>query len=266
MVPPPDETPKSLGDGVTGSDVGRSEPSPSQSIGEGVTGGDFDSEMEEFGGVDPLDFNEIVDLESRYEIIEVLGRGGMGEVLKAKDRRLGRTVAIKRMLGELAQSRQASRRFLTEAQSVAALSHFNIVGLYEMERSAEGPYIVMEFVEGGSVGDRLKDGAMELAEAVGIIAQVCDGLQKAHDTGIVHRDIKPDNILLTKDGAPKLGDFGLARQETVDGGKTQAGPSWGPWTTCRRSRRRTRPRPMRGVTSGAWRRPCTRCRPASRHA
>jgi serine/threonine protein kinase len=212
-----------LGEGVTGSDVGPAGDSSPQSIGERLTSGDFDRELEELGGVDPLDFNEIVDLESRYEIIEVLGRGGMGEVLKAKNKRLGRTVAIKRMLAELAQSRQASRRFLTEAQSVAALNHFNIVGIYEMERSAEGPYIVMEFVEGGSVGDRLKDGAMELAEAVGIIAQVCDGLQKAHDTGIVHRDIKPDNILLTKDGAPKLGDFGLARQETVDGGKTQAG-------------------------------------------
>jgi serine/threonine protein kinase len=243
MVPPPDETPESLGDGVTGSDVGPPEDSSAQSIGEGVTGsdvgpaadsspqsigeeltsGDFDSELEEFGGVDPLDFNEIVDLESRYEIIEVLGRGGMGEVLKAKDKRLSRMVAIKRMLGEVAQSKQAARRFLTEAQSVAQAKHVNIVDIYEMERSEEGPYIVMEYVEGGSLGDWLQGGALELSEAVDVIAQVCDGLQKAHDAGIVHRDIKPDNILMTLDGTPKLGDFGLARQETVDGGKTQAG-------------------------------------------
>ena len=222
MPPPSDETPRSIGEGVTNFDVGPPGDSSPQSLGDQVTGADFDDGLADFGE-DVLDFDEIVDLESSFEIIEVLGRGGMGEVLKAKDKRLGRTVAIKRMLGELAQSRQASRRFLTEARSMSDLSHFNIVGIYEMERSAEGPYIVMEFVDGGSVGDRLKDGAMELAEAVGIIAQVCDGLQKAHDAGIIHRDIKPDNILLTTDGTPKLGDFGLARQETIDGGKTQAG-------------------------------------------
>ena len=208
---------------MTGSDVGGTGPSSPQSIGDGVTSGDSDSDLEQLGGVDPLGFNEIVDLESRYEIIEELGHGGMGVVFKAKDRRLGRTVAIKRMLGELAQSRQASRRFLTEAQSVAALNHFNIVGIHEMERSVEGPYIVMEYVPGGSLGDRLQGGPLDLSEAVDVIAQVCDGLQKAHDAGIVHRDIKPDNILMTLDGTPKLGDFGLARHETSHDGKTAAG-------------------------------------------
>jgi serine/threonine protein kinase len=226
MVPPPDETPKSLGDGVTGSDVGPPEDSSAQSLGDQSTTGDLGSSVSDLDalvGEFEDDQGEVIDLEARYELQETLGQGGMGEVVLARDKRLNRQVAIKRLKEELGASQRAKQRFLTEAQSVAKLNHYNIVQIYEYGRAADGPFIVMEYVSGGSLDDRLKDGALELAESVEIIAQVCDGLQKAHDAKIVHRDIKPANVLLTLEGVPKLTDFGLARQETVEGGRTQAG-------------------------------------------
>jgi len=132
-------------------------------------------------------------------------------------------VALKFLLAELGNSAQALRRFMTEAKTIATLNHINIVQIYEMERSAEGPFIVMEYVEGGSLVDLLKNGALELETAVDIICQVCDGLGVAHDHGITHRDIKPANILMTNAGVPKLSDFGLARQAAADHGQTQVG-------------------------------------------
>jgi hypothetical protein len=153
MANPSDETPRSLGDGVTGSDVGPAEDSSAQSIGEGVTGSDVGSpgtssaqslgDQSTTGDMsssvsDLLDLgedfgeesDEIVDLEARYEIQKTLGIGGMGEVVLARDKRLNRKVAIKRLKEELVASRRAAQRFLTEAQSVAALNHFNIVQIY----------------------------------------------------------------------------------------------------------------------------------------
>jgi hypothetical protein len=174
MVPPPDETPKSLGDGVTGSDVERAEESSPGSLGEAVTGSDVESSEpsspQSLGdqsttgdmgsSVSDLDTlvvdldaeqYEVVDLAARYEMQETLGQGGMGEVVLAQDLRLNRQVAIKRLKEELGASRRAVQRFLTEAQSVAALNHFNIVQIYDYGRAADGPYIVMEYVDGGSL-------------------------------------------------------------------------------------------------------------------
>jgi len=168
-------------------------------------------------------FDEAVDLAKRYDVQEELGAGGMGTVLKAVDKRLGRTVALKFLLEELGDSAQALRRFHTEAKAVAKLNHNNIVQIYEMERSAEGPFIVMEYVQGGSLVDLLGDGPLDQGTAVDIICQVCDALGVAHDRDIIHRDIKPANILMTTDGVPKLSDFGLARQTTADHGQTQVG-------------------------------------------
>ncbi|MFP6753530.1 MAG: protein kinase, partial [Pirellulaceae bacterium] len=168
-------------------------------------------------------FDEVVDLAKRYDVKEKLGAGGMGTVLKAVDRRLGRTVALKFLLEELGDSAQALRRFITEAKAIAMLNHNNIVQIYEMERSAEGPFIVMEYVQGGSLVDLLGDGPLDQGTAVDIICQVCDALGVAHDRDIIHRDIKPANILITTDGVPKLSDFGLARQTTADHGQTQVG-------------------------------------------
>ncbi|MEI7929420.1 MAG: serine/threonine-protein kinase [Verrucomicrobiales bacterium] len=160
-----------------------------------------------------IDEIEVVDLDTRYRLEGTLGQGGMGAVLLATDTRLDRKVAIKRILGEAAGNRMAVQRFLTEAKAIAALNHPNIVQIYDYGRAKDGPFLIMEFVDGGSLLDRCREGAMPLEAAVDMACQLCDGLAKAHDLGIVHRDIKPANVLLTKDGTPKLTDFGLAKAQ-----------------------------------------------------
>ncbi|MCH2590288.1 MAG: serine/threonine-protein kinase, partial [Planctomycetales bacterium] len=227
MVPPSDDSPKSLGDGATGSDVEPSEPSSPQSVGDQSTTGDMGSSISDLADVGE-DFGdgseEIVDLEARYEIQKTLGIGGMGEVVLARDKRLNRQVAIKRLKEELGANRKAAQRFLTEAQSVAALNHFNIVQIYDYGRATDGPFIVMEYVGGGSLAEVLTDGEpLELERVIELGSQLCEAIGVAHQAGIIHRDIKPANVLMTAEGMPKLTDFGLARQETVDGGQTQAG-------------------------------------------
>ena len=170
-----------------------------------------------------IDDIEVVDFESRYKPESTLGRGGMGEVLLALDTRLGRKVAIKRILGEAARSKTAVSRFLTEAKAIAAINHPNIVQIYDYGRAKDGPFLIMEYVDGSSLLDRCHAGALPLEEAVDLACQLCDGLAKAHDLGIVHRDIKPANVLLTKDGLPKLTDFGLAKAEAADHQMTMTG-------------------------------------------
>ena len=130
---------------------------------------------EEFGD----DF-EIVELSSRYTMGEVLGKGGMGEVLLATDNRLNRKVAIKRMLGEAAKSRTAVSRFLTEAKSIAALNHTNIVQIYDYGRDKSGPFLILEYVDGGSLLVVCRAGALPLDRAVDLISQVSDGLARAY--------------------------------------------------------------------------------------
>ena len=174
-----------------------------------------------------IDDIEVVDLESRYKVEGTLGQGGMGAVLLATDTRLGRKVAIKRILGEAARSKTAITRFLTEAKAIAALNHPNIVQIYDYGRAKDGPFLIMELVDGGSLADVCKSGAMPLERAVDVICQVCEGLATAHDQGIVHRDIKPANILLNRAGAPKLTDFGLAKAEAADHGMTMTGAVMG---------------------------------------
>jgi serine/threonine-protein kinase len=211
-----DDSPQSLGD--EGTYAGGPGVRDTQSLGDQSTFGDAGGDDEPFD-----DGMEVVDLSARYTIEGTLGKGGMGEVLLAMDTRLERKVAIKRMLGDGAKSRTAVSRFLTEAKSIAALNHPNIVQIYDYGRASDGPFLIMEFVEGNSVLGRLRDGAIPLDEAIDMTCQLCDGLGKAHDANIIHRDIKPANILLTNDGIPKLTDFGLARQDTGDTGQTMAG-------------------------------------------
>ena len=163
------------------------------------------------------------DFETRYRIEGQLGQGGMGAVLLATDTRLDRKVAIKRILGEASGNRMAVTRFLTEAKSIAALNHPNVIQIYDYGRAKDGPFLVMEYVDGGSLLDKCRDGAMPLEDAVAMACQLCDGLAKAHDLGIIHRDIKPANVLLTKDGVPKLTDFGLAKAQAGDHGQTMTG-------------------------------------------
>ncbi|MFL2866338.1 MAG: protein kinase domain-containing protein [Pirellulaceae bacterium] len=166
---------------------------------------------------------KLEDLSERYTEEGVLGKGGMGEVLLAIDTRLDRKVAIKRILGKAARSKTASQRFLTEAKSIAALNHTNIVQIYDYGRSTEGPFLIMECVQGGSLLDKCKEGPIDLEEAINIFSQLCEGLAKAHAANIIHRDIKPANVLMTEDGVPKLTDFGLAKDDAADTGMTMQG-------------------------------------------
>lgn len=174
-----------------------------------------------------IDDIEVVDLESRYKVEGTLGQGGMGAVLLATDARLGRKVAMKRILGEAARSKTAIMRFLTEAKAIAALNHPNIVQIYDYGRAKDGPFLIMELVDGGSLADLCRAGALPLDRAIDVFCQVCEGLAAAHAQGIVHRDIKPANILLNRAGAPKLTDFGLAKAEAADHGMTMTGAVMG---------------------------------------
>jgi formylglycine-generating enzyme required for sulfatase activity len=213
-----DDRNRSLGDAATfaGSSKRRSSDA---SLGDEQTLGGGDA-----AGIDTVfDDIEVVDLAARYKTEGTLGHGGMGEVLLALDTRLDRKVAIKRILGEAAHSKTAVSRFLTEAKAIAALNHPNVVQIYDYGRAADGPFLIMEYVDGSSLLDRCRDGAFPLEQAVDLACQLCDGLAKAHDLGIVHRDIKPANVLLTKDGLPKLTDFGLAKAEAADHQMTMTG-------------------------------------------
>ncbi|MFT5326602.1 MAG: serine/threonine protein kinase [Planctomycetaceae bacterium] len=218
--------PDSLDREVTRADSMRVENRPPSSLGDLSTNADLETSLSDLAGLDDgvEDVGEIVDLGKRYEISGALGRGGMGEVVRALDRRLDRGVAIKRLRSEFGKSQKAFRRFLTEAKSVAALNHYNIVQIYDFGQDSEGPFIVMELVEGQSLSERLSEGPIPLGQAIELTTQMCEALQAAHDRGIIHRDIKPANILVNEGGIPKLTDFGLARQETADQSThTQAG-------------------------------------------
>jgi hypothetical protein len=211
---------KSLSDEATFAGRAGQRHSPGdQSIGDGQTLGGDDAS----GFAAVVGDGEIVDLAARYTIEGTLGQGGMGAVLLATDTRLGRKVAIKRILGEAARSQTATQRFLTEAKAIAALNHPNVVQIHDYGQAKDGPFLIMEYVDGGSLAERCKAAALPLEEAVDLACQLCNGLGKAHDAGIIHRDIKPANVLLSADGVPKLTDFGLAKAEASDHGQTMTG-------------------------------------------
>ena len=148
---------------------------------------------------------------SHYKILEKLGEGGMGVVYKAKDTKLKRTVALKFLPPELTRDAEAKKRFLHEAQAAAALEHPNICAVHEIDEWEEQFFIVMGYVEGQSLKDKIKDERLKIKEVIEITLQIAEGLQAAHEKGIVHRDVKPANIMITKDGRVKILDFGLAK-------------------------------------------------------
>jgi Tol biopolymer transport system component len=160
-----------------------------------------------------------------YEILSPLGAGGMGEVYRARDTRLGREVAIKGLPDSLARDADALARFEREAQLLAALDHPHIAGIHGLEESDGGRYLVLELVEGSTLANRLAEGPLPLDEALRFGAQVADALDAAHAKGIVHRDLKPGNIQITPDGRVKVLDFGLAKSVALD---TSAGASRSP--------------------------------------
>jgi len=147
----------------------------------------------------------------KYRIIEEVGAGGMGVVYKAEDLKLKRAVALKFLPPHLMDAPELKERFLIEAQAAAALSHPNICVIHEVGESEDRPYIAMEYVEGETLRDRIRKGPLEPGEAVDIVDQVAAGLGEAHGKGIIHRDVKSANIMVTAKGQAKVMDFGLAK-------------------------------------------------------
>lgn len=183
----------------------------SKTIGEQETAGGQSSSR---GAVPDIEYKPIAE---RFDVQEELGAGGMGRVSKAFDRKLQRTVAIKRLKEGGKLDDELLTRFVHEALSAARVNHPNIVAVYDLLRDDEGPYLVLEFIEGESLADRLLRGSIPCQEAVELLLPICDAVIAAHAQGIIHRDIKPANIFLTKNGVPKLGDFGIARSLNATG-------------------------------------------------
>jgi eukaryotic-like serine/threonine-protein kinase len=146
-----------------------------------------------------------------YEIVAPLGAGGMGEVYRARDSRLGREVAIKVLPSSLSGDPERLRRFEQEARAASALNHPNILSVYDVGTHNGAPYLVTELLEGATLRDRLRSGAMHPRKAVDCAVQIAHGLAAAHDKGIVHRDLKPENVFVCRDGRAKILDFGLAK-------------------------------------------------------
>jgi serine/threonine protein kinase len=147
---------------------------------------------------------------SHYRIIEKIGAGGMGEVYLAEDTALNRKVALKFLPPHLCRDEDCRARFKREAHAAAVLEHPNIVTIHEVSEHQGRPCIVMQYVEGKSLRDIIKEKELPIDEIVDLAIQICDGLSKAHEAGVIHRDIKPSNICIGSDGRAKLLDFGLA--------------------------------------------------------
>src|SRR5262249_40365137 len=145
-----------------------------------------------------------------YEIHSPLGAGGMGEVYRARDTRLGRDVAIKVLPAHLSSSPELTARFEREARTISSLNHPHICQLYDIGSQGGIDFLVMEYLEGETLDCRVLKGALPMKQALEYGGQICEAMEKAHRAGIVHRDLKPGNIMLTASGA-KLLDFGLAK-------------------------------------------------------
>src|SRR5512146_1763918 len=159
-----------------------------------------------------------------YEIIAPLGAGGMGEVYRARDTRLGRDVAIKVLPASVASSPERLARFEREAKTVAGLNHPNIVVLYSIEEAGGTRFLTMELVEGRDLSSLVSAGGLPLAQVLDVAIALSDALVAAHEKGVVHRDLKPANVMLTREGRVKVLDFGLAKLAVSesDPGLTQA--------------------------------------------
>ena len=154
---------------------------------------------------------------AHYEILEPIGKGGMGEVYRARDTKLGRDVAIKVLPEAFSQDQERLDRFRREARLLAQLNHANIATLYGLEEHDGQLFLVMELVEGETLGERIAKGPIPVDECVPLFIQIAEGLEAAHAKGIIHRDLKPANIKTGPDGKPKILDFGLAKAFVGDG-------------------------------------------------
>lgn len=162
-----------------------------------------------------------------YQVESLIGGGGMGVVYLARDTRLGRPVAIKVLRPEVIADPDRRTRFLTEARAAAALTHPAIAQVYDIDEDGGTTFIAMEFVDGRTISRLIADGELDLLGSVDIGFQIAEGLAKAHETGIIHRDIKSDNIMVTRDGHAKLLDFGLAK--LLDPGPAPSGAASDPF-------------------------------------
>src|SRR6476619_5984381 len=156
---------------------------------------------------------------AHYEIQSQLGIGGMGEVYLATDTKLGRSVAIKILPAMFASDADRLARFRREAQVLAALNHPNIAQIYGIEEAGDTRCIVMELVEGETLQERIRRGPIPVVEALKIAKQIIEALETAHEKAVIHRDLKPGNVMLTSDGKVKVLDFGLAK--ALEGASTQ---------------------------------------------
>ena len=152
---------------------------------------------------------------SHYQILEKLGEGGMGEVYLAEDTRLKRKVALKFLPREFTRDKEAVERFQREAQAAAALNHPHIVTIYEVNKHDDQTYIAMEYVDGRTLKELITNHQLPITQVIDITNQICEGLSAAHKKGIIHRDIKPQNILIDSEGRIKILDFGLAKLKGV---------------------------------------------------
>jgi serine/threonine protein kinase len=163
-----------------------------------------------------------------YELLEKVAEGGMGSVYRARHRETGQIVAIKIMPAHMASNPTLLKRFEQEFRAASRLDHPNIVRALDYGDTGNTPYLVMEFVEGESLGQKIeRDGKMPEAEAIRIIAQVAQGLHRAHKQGIIHRDVKPDNVMVQPDGVAKLADLGLVKEVDADLNLTKTGRGLG---------------------------------------
>ncbi len=157
---------------------------------------------------------------SHYEILQTLGEGSMGVVFRAKDKKLGREVAIKTLPEKFAQDRERLARFEREAKLLASLNHPSIATIFGLEESSGIHFLVLELVEGNTLAERVFAGSLETEEALRICHQIAEALEAAHDKGIIHRDLKPSNIKVTPEEKVKVLDFGLAKAfETAASGE-----------------------------------------------
>src|SRR5207237_3797883 len=146
-----------------------------------------------------------------HEITALLGKGGMGEVYRARDTKLKREVAIKILPDEFSTDPERVSRFQREAEVLASLNHPNIAAIHSLEEANGSRFLVLELVEGETLDDRLRRGPLPIDEALNIAEQMCEALEAAHEKGVVHRDLKPANVKITPDGKIKVLDFGLAK-------------------------------------------------------
>src|SRR6516165_10721666 len=146
-----------------------------------------------------------------HEITALLGKGGMGEVYRARDLKLKREVAIKILPDEFARDPERISRFQREAELLASLNHPNIAAIYDVEEASNSRFLVLELVEGDALADRLRRGSLPVYEALHIAKSICEALEAAHEKGVIHRDLKPGNVKVTPDGRVKVLNFGLAK-------------------------------------------------------